>query len=895
MSDVKQQVSQENIQKEEHAPQELLEKKGDPVQQQPQSPTIPSMEGGERHEKVQPNPVQESGEQLQHRHEEEKHDQQQHHGDPHTTEHQLSPKNIRQHTSNPQKSKDEATKTIEELYQLVRGFKSRWIIEFKIDQNSKAVSVNGQARISRNPDHIKMAYQNDWRFLYPNLNDGVHNGTVNDPRIALVFIDIQQFTYSKEDLSYPQQVYNTLYGKVRRIIEPAHKEGQPEESSTGSHQQEHRHVFKNMDDLLEGTLKIVKMGIISEAECKSIMKRRQEFEYKLAARECKKADFLRYIKYELELDTMLHKRAKDDNIEFDYRLRDPLRHSLVLFSCAVHKFNKDEALWISYLNLRVSRTSKEGTGKVFGLALQNLPRSPRLWRLAAAFEFEVNRNIKSARSLIQLGIQYNPNDRSLWHYFFTMELSYISVLINAVSNDAPLVCFEACDQDLKETVEVDESLLTEVKKEEHYISFGKEIFNADTLKNSSVLQGKIAVIVYNTAIKKIKDDFGFRKEFHTITAKFVAQGKMIPSTSKTNDTIGEIIQREIIQSMKTDFSTKDNRIWFLLAANETGQKSTVIDASNKTEYRASLDKAITVLDEGLLVLNNEEYVLGYYKFLIKQMSRVNASIIDIIQLIEKKLLAMFQSTMKLAVLKEAGLLQYVELLVQTGRLDAAMELAGKATTQQPQSIMLWNQRINLLIKYHHVVNAPTADSNQLLEQCFTAAIKLVQTNSITQVGRGDECFFVTYFDHKMAQCNMDIKKILPLFKSTIKVLDGKAEWQDAIKLYLIDYLFVNGLASHLKETYTLCFQYLPISREFFQRCILYQQARVNPDINEIRSLYERYFQEKSFAQTDDKSWLNYRNFELRTAKDINKSNIITHRARKALLNPSKFIANTGSQ
>ncbi|GAM18198.1 hypothetical protein SAMD00019534_013730, partial [Acytostelium subglobosum LB1] len=484
-------------------------------------------------------------------------------------------------------------------------------------------------------------------------------------------------------------------------------------------------VFFNVDQLLDDTLKIVRMGVLSKSECKEIMNKRQEFEQKMVRKAPKKHDYLQYIKFELDLDQTVHKKGREMNIDFDYRLRSPLRNAMILFARLVHKFPKDEALWISYLNVRLNRASNDGTGRVFSLALQHNPRSAKLWKLAAAFEFEINRNIKAARSLIQLGLHYCPADHSLWHHFFTMELSYVAVLLNRLSTveDADRV-INGTAANTQDSIELD-SKLSGAAGKDNFIEFGEEIYNATTLRNSPALQGGIATIVFNNAIANFKNDFEFRKQFYKLVQQFINNGKL-----------------------------------------------------------------------------------------------------------EKFLLVTFTKAEKDGVLNESGYLIYVELLIQLNKIKEAMDVAVKATTKHANSINLWNQRINILIRHSMVLgNASNATFDSAIQQCF----------------------------------EQSIQQIFPIPTST------------------------STSTKQLKEAYTLCFQYLPVSKRMFQSCIAYQRERPTPELAEIRDLYERYLQDDSFAQDDVQTWLDYRDFELYVSKDINKANIIANRARKSLRDPKQFI------
>ncbi|EFA84811.1 U3 snoRNP protein [Heterostelium album PN500] len=599
-------------------------------------------------------------------------------------------------------------------------------------------------------------------------------------------------------------------------------------------------VFTNVDALLEETLKIVSMGVISKAECKEIMKQRQNFEYKLAKKATKKDDFLKYIRYELTLDKMLHQRAREEGLEYDYRLRSPLRHAMILYSCAVHKFSKDESLWLSYLNLRVSRASKDGTTKVFALALQNLPRSATLWKLAAAFEFEVN------------------------------QLSYISILLNRVS----IIKEEEDDEEQEATQQKKSSINIENlpaisdSDKDRFITFGQEMYNAATLKGSSILQGKIASIVFNTAIQKNSKDFEFRKQFYKIVQTFMASGKQNPTTIKEVERIGKILQAEVIGSLKSDFSEKDKRLWTLLAKAELGEKTNVITKENTATFKPLLQTAKQILNSGVDALANDDIIIAIYNLMIKQLKRITIDNIEIINDIEQYILKTLENGINNDILGEDGYYIYVDYLTKLGMKKKALESTVKATTKHPRSVILWNQRMSLLKRS----NSLGDNNSKLIDTCFEQAVNNLfikkennnenETTDNTSSINCQQTFTLNYIDHKLNNSKLTFKQIIDLFKYSLV---------------------------ELKEAYQLSLQFLPVSRDVLLKCIHYQQESAMPDLVEIRTLYERYFQIKEFACQDTKSWLDYRQFELDCAKNITNANLVANRARKSLKNPNDFI------
>eukprot|EP01087_Luapelamoeba_hula_P019384 TRINITY_DN6412_c0_g2_i1.p1 TRINITY_DN6412_c0_g2~~TRINITY_DN6412_c0_g2_i1.p1 ORF type:complete len:244 (-),score=59.71 TRINITY_DN6412_c0_g2_i1:65-796(-) len=69
------------------------------------------------------------------------------------------------------------------------------------------VSVAGTAKVSQDREKIKEMYTTDLRAWFPDLEDGVHDGSPSDPRIALILVEANSVTYSKSDASMPVKYF----------------------------------------------------------------------------------------------------------------------------------------------------------------------------------------------------------------------------------------------------------------------------------------------------------------------------------------------------------------------------------------------------------------------------------------------------------------------------------------------------------------------------------------------------------------------------------------------------------------------------------------------------------------------------------------------------------------
>lgn len=108
-------------------------------------------------------------------------------------------------------------------------------------------------------------------------------------------------------------------------------------------------------------------NLFNPIEIQSIVKKRRDFEYALQKRIVEKSDFLRYIQYEMSLDSLRSKRktrlCKEQHGIADSSIKKRIKS---LFERATTKFKGDVNLWTEYLAFSVKENPKiAGKGNLF--------------------------------------------------------------------------------------------------------------------------------------------------------------------------------------------------------------------------------------------------------------------------------------------------------------------------------------------------------------------------------------------------------------------------------------------------------------------------------------------------------------------------------------------------
>jgi general stress protein 26 len=75
------------------------------------------------------------------------------------------------------------------------------------------VSVSGRAHVSKDRHRIKTLYKPDWKIWFGD-EGGKKTGGPDDPRIALLFVDIDSVTYMKNDRPRPIILWEILKAAV---------------------------------------------------------------------------------------------------------------------------------------------------------------------------------------------------------------------------------------------------------------------------------------------------------------------------------------------------------------------------------------------------------------------------------------------------------------------------------------------------------------------------------------------------------------------------------------------------------------------------------------------------------------------------------------------------------
>lgn len=175
------------------------------------------------------------------------------------------------------------------------------------------------------------------------------------------------------------------------------------------------------------------------------MRRRTDFEHRIASRGVKPKDFLRYVEYEKNVDKLRLKRVarlgitddlSDDETPAEINVKGQgisayagQRRILFIFERGVRKFTGDMNLWLHYIQYAQEQKTINVLTKIYTRMLQLHPTKPAVWIMAAKYEVETNAAIRAARSIMQRGLRFNSTAEIMWTEYAKLELIYVCKIL----------------------------------------------------------------------------------------------------------------------------------------------------------------------------------------------------------------------------------------------------------------------------------------------------------------------------------------------------------------------------------------------------------------------------------------------------------------------------------
>uniref|UniRef100_A0A673K0F4 UTP6 small subunit processome component n=1 Tax=Sinocyclocheilus rhinocerous TaxID=307959 RepID=A0A673K0F4_9TELE len=333
-------------------------------------------------------------------------------------------------------------------------------------------------------------------------------------------------------------------------------------------------VQQRLEDRIPALEQLERVGLFTNKEVKSMLKRSTALEYKLHRTVQSKDDFITYIQYEINVLELIKKRRARIGYHFKREeIEYPIIHRINhVFRRATTKWQEDVQLWLSQVAFNKKWGTKTQLSKVLSSMLAIHPDKPALWIMAAKCEMEDRNSSESARHLFLRALRFHPENKKIYQEYFRMELMHAEKL-------------------RKQQQELEQAK----------IDVGEYNFSPE------ILSGKLAEVVYRDAAQKIKG-----AEFILSLLQIAA---IFDFTKELQDTILQELQSQYVDDcMMWDFMSKRE----LDAAGAPELQSAKGKASD-TDRRE--ERCCVVYEEALKSLNTEAMWTCYVTFCLERYKR----------------------------------------------------------------------------------------------------------------------------------------------------------------------------------------------------------------------------------------------------------------------------------
>ncbi|XWS19396.1 hypothetical protein CRYUN_Cryun31cG0012100 [Craigia yunnanensis] len=452
-------------------------------------------------------------------------------------------------------------------------------------------------------------------------------------------------------------------------------------------------IVDELDDL-------ERRGLFTRCEIAEIVKQRRKFEYRLKRPSPLKQDFISYIDYETQLDSLRQLRKKAATRELVRQGKKTKTRKWVsdfasvsrimeIYRLSLMRYKGDVELWFRYLEF--CRRRKNGRMKrVLAQVIRFHPKVPGVWIYAAAWEFDHNLNVAAALALMQSGLRMFSNSEDLWIEYLRMELTYLNKLKArkvALGEDKGTLVRDRKDADEKQWREENKDLFMSLDDEE-----------------------------------KENDDHGSDEESEKKLDLFSEHASEVADS--------EELREEILSDMKRDFSA-DPEYWDWLARLEMSEASST-GKKNEDAMLSQLQKAVQLYEEATKSVPSVMMFNLYINFLMdiiaSERGEVDASSLSnhtssYISHIWK----VYEKAGTMGCLTEEIGCQYISFYTELGRLEEAKKVAEKLCSGKlSDSVKLWLLRVSVEIRFitKNSLSPCKADAVSIFELLKTVLTKM---------------------------------------------------------------------------------------------------------------------------------------------------------------------------
>eukprot|EP01104_Vermistella_antarctica_P009119 TRINITY_DN2325_c0_g1_i1.p1 TRINITY_DN2325_c0_g1~~TRINITY_DN2325_c0_g1_i1.p1 ORF type:complete len:626 (+),score=166.27 TRINITY_DN2325_c0_g1_i1:322-2199(+) len=606
-------------------------------------------------------------------------------------------------------------------------------------------------------------------------------------------------------------------------------------------------VQQLMEDMVPEIEDLQKREIFSQPEVRSIVKRRRQYEYTIKRRRPELKDFIRYAKYEMQLDRLRRKRKKRLGVKkaplSDYA---GMKRIHFIFERALRKFQGDDSLWLQYIEFCMSTGSDRALNKTFARGLQLHPRNASLWILAASWEYEKNANMVTARVLLQRALRMNPTSPKLFLEYFRLEVLYINKLrtrmaLSGVDGQTLMNRAKGIDVEDVPGDEGDESpAATEAAAAEGEAGGG--------LEDNPFFEGAIPLAIYQSAVNgPLRDNWSARIQFLDVL-----------DDSPGADLLTSLRKSILRDSVETFSSCED--FWDALAGRRVVALRTQDRMPTEDEVVAAVAQAVGLYEQAVRVLPSSG-MWKYYVTFVRSSAQAGTPSSSL-----RSALAILRRAVSEAPTHDEWILcEYIDELRGAGRATAAQKLERESVRHLPHSAPL---RYKLL-------------SGWTKEKDFEAAF----LDSLAGVSEHDAGLVWRAWFEKSVGWNVSVKEFMAHVKSLLSLPPPAV--QQVLPIVLSCAVAASALTvDNVREAYTTCIRHPSCDVPFKRLCVEFELRQTKRDDTRIQKLYDGILSGDA-GKTNDDLWIEFITFQLKCGR-LDEVACLYRRAVNTLANAAIF-------
>ncbi|XP_071442395.1 U3 small nucleolar RNA-associated protein 6 homolog [Hetaerina americana] len=254
-----------------------------------------------------------------------------------------------------------------------------------------------------------------------------------------------------------------------------------------------------------------KIQLFDRQEVKNIIKKRKEFQYQIQRLAKTKEDYLRIVHYEMDILQLIRTRREKLGIfsnksEIDYTIANRVN---TLFKQTCLKFVKDYNLCKDYINFCQKMRFNASVGHTLDIMLRVHGQNYEgLWKFASQWEMKEGHSMENARKYLLHGLRFHPESKVLYAEAFRFELKYAQILRQKKHKAEENTSQAEAGGERAATPAATTNALDNVLEPESLLEVMGLLGNigvAEEAARDEVMEGKLAMLMYDSAVKKVKE------------------------------------------------------------------------------------------------------------------------------------------------------------------------------------------------------------------------------------------------------------------------------------------------------------------------------------------------------------------------------------------------------